>query len=150
MTWSRFLPQKVELFEYYYCANLEDYGNSLSAAKPPHLFGGFADYVYALPGSYLFKVPEDLPVEMAVLTELMAVTNGLDKAKQFSAVDSEGFRFGDTVVVQGVGPLGLCHVIKARMLGAGNIMAIDRSQFRLNCDPVDIISRAVISVIWAM
>jgi len=118
-------------FEYYYCAHLEDYGNSLSAANPPHLFGGWADYLYALPGSYLFKVPEDLPSEIAVLTELMAVTTGLDKAKQFSAVDSEGFRFGDTVVVQGVGPLGLCHVMKARMLGAGDIIVIDRSSFRL-------------------
>lgn len=119
-------------FEYYYCAHLEDYGNSLSAADPPHLFGGWADYLYALPGSYLFKVPEDLPAQIAVLTELMAVTTGLDKAKQFSAVDSEGFRFGDTVVVQGVGPLGLCHVMKARMLGAGEIIVIDRSSFRLN------------------
>jgi threonine dehydrogenase-like Zn-dependent dehydrogenase len=119
-------------FDYYYCANLQDYGNSLGAANPPHLFGGFADYVYALPGSYLFTVPDDLPAEMAVLTEVMAVTTGLDKAKQFSAVDNEGFRFGDTVVVQGVGPLGMCHVIKARMLGAGNIVAIDRSPMRLS------------------
>lgn len=118
-------------FEYYYCAHLQDYGNSLSAAQAPHLFGGWADYLYALPGSYLFKVPDDLPSEIAVLTELMGVTTGLDKAKQFSAVDCEGFRFGDTVVIQGVGPLGLCHVIKARMLGAGNIIAIDRSAFRL-------------------
>jgi L-iditol 2-dehydrogenase len=119
-------------FEYYYCAHLQDYGNSLSSANPPHLFGGWADYLYALPGSYLFKVPDELPTEIAVLTELMAVTTGLDKAKQFSAVDCEGFRFGDTVVVQGVGPLGLCHVLKARMLGAGNIIVIDRSAFRLS------------------
>jgi threonine dehydrogenase-like Zn-dependent dehydrogenase len=118
-------------FEYYYCANLEDYGNSLSCAQPPHLFGGFGEYVYALPGSYLFRVPDDLPSEIAVFTEVMAVTTGLDKAKQFSAVDSEGFRFGDTVVVQGVGPLGMCHVMKARMLGAGQVIAIDRSPFRL-------------------
>jgi threonine dehydrogenase-like Zn-dependent dehydrogenase len=118
-------------FDYYLCANTEDYGNSLSAANPPHLFGGFADYVYALPGSYLFKVPDSLPSEIAVLTEVMAVTAGLDKAKQFSAVYNEGFRFGDTVVVQGVGPLGMCHVIKARMLGAGTIVAIDRSAYRL-------------------
>jgi threonine dehydrogenase-like Zn-dependent dehydrogenase len=118
-------------FEYYFCANLEDYGNSLSAATPPHLFGGWADYLYALPGSYLFKVPEDLPPEIAVLTELMGVTTGLDKAKQFSAVDSEGFRFGDTVVIQGVGPVGICHVMKARMLGAGEIIVIDRSTTRL-------------------
>jgi L-iditol 2-dehydrogenase len=119
-------------FEYYYCAHLQDYGNSLSAANAPHLFGGWADYLYAVPGSYLFKVPDDLPSEIAVLTELMAVTTGLDKAKQFSAVDSEGFRFGDTVVVQGAGPLGLCHVMKARMLGAGDIIVIDRAAFRLN------------------
>jgi L-iditol 2-dehydrogenase len=118
-------------FAYYYCARMEDYGNSLSAAKPPHLFGGWAEYLYALPGSFLFKVPDDLPSEIAVLTEIMAVTASLDKAKQFSTVATEGFRFGDTVVVQGVGPLGLCHVMKARMLGAGNVVAIDRSSFRL-------------------
>jgi threonine dehydrogenase-like Zn-dependent dehydrogenase len=46
-------------------------------------------------------------------------------------VYNEGLRFGDTVVVQGVGPLGMCHVIKARMLGAGTIVAIDRSAYRL-------------------
>jgi threonine dehydrogenase-like Zn-dependent dehydrogenase len=119
-------------FDYFFCADMEDYGNSLTCANPPHLFGGFGDYVYALPGSYLFKVPENLPAEIAVLTEVMAVTIGLDKAKQFSAVHNEGFRFGDTVVVQGVGPLGLCHVMKARMLGAGNIIAIDRSSLRLD------------------
>jgi threonine dehydrogenase-like Zn-dependent dehydrogenase len=118
-------------FDYYFCSNMEDYGNSLGAAKAPHLFGGWADYMYALPGSAYFKVPDDMPVEIAVLTEVMAVTIGLDKAKQFSAVDNEGFRFGDTVVVQGVGPLGLCHVMKARMLGAGRVVAIDRSSYRL-------------------
>jgi L-iditol 2-dehydrogenase len=118
-------------FAYYFCAHMEDYGNSLSAAQPPHLFGGWAEYLYALPGSFLFKVPDDLPSEIAVLTEVMAVTASLDKAKQFSTVATEGFRFGDTVVVQGVGPLGMCHVMKARMLGAGNIVAIDRSSYRL-------------------
>jgi L-iditol 2-dehydrogenase len=118
-------------FAYYYCARMEDYGNSLSAARPPHLFGGWAEYLYALPGSFLFKVPDELPSEIAVLTEIMAVTASLDKAKQFSTVATEGFRFGDTVVVQGVGPLGMCHVIKARMLGAGNVVAIDRSSYRL-------------------
>src|SRR5205814_5162650 len=98
----------------------------------PHLFGGWAEYLYALPGSFLFKVPEDLPSEIAVLTEIMAVTASLDKAKQFSTVATEGFRSGDTVVVQGVGPLGMCHVMKARMLGAGPIVAIDRSRYRLS------------------
>jgi threonine dehydrogenase-like Zn-dependent dehydrogenase len=118
-------------FEYFFCANMEDYGNSLGASRPPHLFGGWAEYLYALPGSFLFKVPDDLPSELAVFTEIMAVTSSLDKAKQFSTLATEGFRSGDTVVVQGVGPLGMCHVMKARMLGAGNVVAIDRSAYRL-------------------
>jgi L-iditol 2-dehydrogenase len=117
-------------FPYYMCEHLEDYGNSLSAARPPHLFGGWAEYMYILPGTHLFRVPDDLPSHIAVLTEVMAVTAGLDKAKEFSS-PTEGFRFGDTVVIQGVGPLGLCHLIKARLLGAGDIIAIDTLPSRL-------------------
>jgi len=62
----------------------------------------------------------------------MAVAVGLDRAKQMSAVPSESFRFDDTVVVQGAGPLGLCFLMKARMLGAGTIVAIDLSDYRLD------------------
>ncbi len=117
-------------FPYYMCEHLEDYGNSLTAARPPHLFGGWSEHMYILPGTYLFRVPDDLPSEIAVLTEVMAVTAGLDKAKEFSSA-TEGFRFGDTVVIQGVGPLGLCHLIKANLLGAGTIIATDALPSRL-------------------
>ncbi|MFQ5793979.1 MAG: zinc-binding dehydrogenase [Candidatus Bipolaricaulia bacterium] len=65
------------------------------------------------------------------MTELMAVTFNLDKAKQFYSMDGEGFGTGATVVVQGVGPMGLLHVVKSRILGAGDIIAIDGSTFRL-------------------
>ena len=109
-----------------------DYGNNLSAAQPPHLFGGWAQYLYVVPGSFLVKVPDDLPSDIAVMAEIMAVTVGLDRAKQISAFPSESFRFDDTVVVLGAGPLGLCFVMKARMLGAGNIVAIDLSRYRLD------------------
>jgi L-iditol 2-dehydrogenase len=117
-------------FPYYMCEHMDDYGNSLAATRPPYLFGGWADYMYILPGTHLFRVPDDLPSHIAVLTEVMAVTAGLDKAKEFSS-PTEGFRFGDTVVIQGVGPLGLCHLIKAHLLGAGRIIAIDALPSRL-------------------
>lgn len=119
-------------FPYYCCEQTVDYGNNLSAAQPPHLFGGWAQYLYIVPGSFLLKVPDDLPSEIAVLAEIMAVTVGLDRAKQISVFPSESFRFDDTVVVLGSGPLGLCFVMKARMLGAGNIVAIDLSRHRLD------------------
>src|ERR1700751_3574822 len=119
-------------FPYYCCENTLDYGNLLSAKNPPHLFGGWSQYLYVLPGSFLVKVPDDLPSEVAVLTEIFAVSVGLDRAKQMSAFPNESFRFDDTVVVLGVGPLGMCFLMKARMLGAGTIIAIDLSDYRLN------------------
>lgn len=110
----------------------ECYGNSMSCDKAPHLFGAFAEYMYILPKTYVYKVPEYLSDDMACLTELMCVTYTLDKAKELFAFDGEGFGFGGTVVVQGVGPLGLAHVIKARMMGAGTIIATDISDYKLN------------------
>ena len=119
-------------FPYYCCENTTDYGNNLSAKRPPHLFGGWSQYLYILPGSFLVKVPEELPSEIAVLTEIFAVSVGLDRAKQMSVFPSESFRFDDTVVVLGAGPLGMCFLMKARMLGAGTIVAVDLSEFRLD------------------
>lgn len=119
-------------FPYYCCEKTTDYGNNLSAKNAPHLFGGWSRYMYILPGSFLVKVPDELPSEVAVLTEIFAVSAGLDRAKQMSAFPNESFRFDDTVVVLGVGPLGMCFLMKARMLGAGTIIAVDLSDYRLN------------------
>jgi threonine dehydrogenase-like Zn-dependent dehydrogenase len=119
-------------FPYYCCENTKDYGNNLSSKSPPHLFGGWSQYLYVVPGSFVVRVPEELPSDVAVLTEIMAVTVGLDRAKQMSAFPNESFRFDDTVVVLGVGPLGVCFIMKARMLGAGTIIAVDLSEFRLD------------------
>jgi threonine dehydrogenase-like Zn-dependent dehydrogenase len=112
-----------EGFPYYACERLEDYGNSLNAERPPHLFGGWAELMYLLPGTPIFRVPEELPSEVAVLTEVMAVTHGLDDATRLPA--PHAFRAGAAVAVIGVGPLGLCHLIKARFLDCGELIAID-------------------------
>jgi threonine dehydrogenase-like Zn-dependent dehydrogenase len=118
-------------FPYYCCENTVDYGNNISAKDPPHLFGGWSQYLYVVPGSFMVRVPDDLPSEIAVLTEIMAVTVGLDRGKQISAFPNESFLFDDSVVVLGTGPLGMCFVMKARMLGAGTIIAVDLSGYRL-------------------
>ena len=117
-------------FRYYLCERLEDYGNSLSCARAPHLFGGWADYMYLLPGTRIFTVPDDVPDNVAVLTEVMAVTHGLDSAAStLRAAGGPGF--AQSVTVIGVGPLGLCHLIKAGVLGASELIAIDRLPGRL-------------------
>jgi threonine dehydrogenase-like Zn-dependent dehydrogenase len=110
---------------YYLCERMEDYGNSLGCSRPPHLFGGWGEYMYLLPGTVLFRVPDELPDHVAVLTEPMAVTHGFDRARRLNNT------FAESVTVFGVGPLGMCHVIKARLLGAGKLIAIDRLPSRL-------------------
>ncbi|HTH99600.1 MAG TPA: zinc-binding dehydrogenase [Acidisoma sp.] len=117
-------------YPYYMCEHLEDYGNSLHCGRPPHLLGGWAEYLYLLPRSVLFRVPDNLPDHVAVLTEIMAVTHGVEKANALLG-QFGGTPFGGSVAVLGVGPLGLCHLIKARLLGAGQIIATDRHQARL-------------------
>ena len=114
-------------YPYYLCTALEDYGNSLSCGSPPHLLGGWSELMYLLPGTRLFRVPDALPSELAALTELMAVTNGFDRSRALPG----GFAFGDTVAVIGIGPLGLMHLAKAEMMGAGALIAVDMMPERL-------------------
>ena len=116
-------------FPYYFCRRLENYGNSLSSAVAPHLFGGFAEYLYLLPGTPVFRVPDALPDEVAVLTELFAVTHSLDLAARMPRPG--GFSAGDSVAVVGVGPVGLVHAAKAALMGAHRVVAIDHFDARL-------------------
>lgn len=110
-------------FPYYFCRNLENYGNSLTSAEAPHLFGGWAEYLYIRPGTPVFKVPEGLPTRVAVLTELFAVTHSLDLARAMPRPG--GFREGDTVAVVGAGPVGIVHACRAALMGASKVIAID-------------------------
>jgi threonine dehydrogenase-like Zn-dependent dehydrogenase len=115
---------------YYLCSHLEDYGNSLNCTRPPYLFGGWAEFLYLLPRTPVFRVPERLPDRLAVLTEVMAVTHGIETGLGVLGAWG-GDRYGGSVAVLGVGPLGMCHLIKARLLGAARIFATDRFASRL-------------------
>jgi len=117
-------------FPYYFCQDLEDYGNSLNLSRAPGLFGGWSQYLYLLPGTPIFRVPDALPDEVAVLTEVMAVTHGVDTALTLLGLQG-GSRSGFAVAVLGVGPLGLCHLVKSRMLGAAFVAATDLLSGRL-------------------
>ena len=114
---------------YYYCDCKLDYGNNIGAGEPPHIFGGWSEYLYILPGSHLFKYPDSLDPKFGTFIEPLSVTGCLDKARQWSS-EWEPFRSGDTVVILGTGPIGLFHLIKANLMGAGKIISIDPSKFR--------------------
>ena len=113
---------------YYYCECKLDYGNNIGAGEAPHIFGGWSEYLYIIPGSHLFKYPDHLDPQFGTFIEPLSVTGCLDKARQWSS-EWEPFRSGDTVAILGTGPIGLFHLIKANLMGAGKLISIDPSKF---------------------
>src|SRR5262245_17129140 len=108
------------------------YGLHPNADTPPYLRGGFAEYMYIRPGTHLFKVPEEMPTEVAVFVEEMAVAyHSLARASTAFAPVNEGFGPGMSVAVLGNGPLGILHGIMASIQGAGFRIATDLSELRL-------------------
>ncbi|HPL27662.1 MAG TPA: zinc-binding dehydrogenase, partial [Anaerolineae bacterium] len=116
---------------YPYCASHQGIGMTYRADRFPYIVGGWAEYMYLPPKAWVYKVPEYLPVEYACLSELFVVTALLDRAKEYAAYGGKGFHFGDTVVIQGSGAIGMMMVAKARLLGAGKIIALDTSPTKL-------------------
>ncbi|MEM3503566.1 MAG: alcohol dehydrogenase catalytic domain-containing protein [Nitrososphaeria archaeon] len=111
-------------YGYPWCENKSGYGTSLSCRNPPHLFGGWSEYMYLLPNVYVFKVPPSVPPEIAVLTEPLAVAlAAIVKAYlPNNALDVGGFSIGDTIVIQGLGPIGVIHALLAKIGGASKII----------------------------
>jgi L-iditol 2-dehydrogenase len=86
------------------------------------LTGGWAELMYLESDSLqLFKT--SAPPEVAVLTEPMATCVG--------AVDRARLRLGETVVVQGAGPIGLLTAACARLAGADRLILVGGPPARL-------------------
>jgi L-iditol 2-dehydrogenase len=101
--------------------------------EPPHLFGGFAEFVRVQPRSFLFLVPDDLPDELAVLTEPTAVAlRAVERAMAPGLpLIGEGLSVGRTALVVGVGPIGLLIVAVLKGMGLHRVLAADLNSFRL-------------------
>ncbi len=106
------------------CLNPTYYGRYLPFEKPPHLWGGWAQMVYVdldmLPATKIYRLPDDMPLMVGSLSEpLTSCVRALNRA-----VSVNGFRVGDTVVIQGSGPIGVLAIVAARQMGAGRIIAV--------------------------
>jgi threonine dehydrogenase-like Zn-dependent dehydrogenase len=95
-----------------------------NAEKPPHFVGGYGDYFLLPAGAVLYRVPDAVSDELAsgANCALSQVMYGLERANQ---------TFGDDVVVQGAGALGLYAVAVAKARGARTVIAIDGVAERL-------------------
>jgi threonine dehydrogenase-like Zn-dependent dehydrogenase len=89
------------------------------------LHGGQAEYVRVpLADATLVTLPQGVSEEEALLAGDVLSTG-------FFAADSGAVETGDTVVVLGCGPVGLCALLGARERGAARVLAVDSVPERL-------------------
>lgn len=98
-----------------FCKQRTSYGRATSCADPPHLFGGFADYVYLAPDVLATKVSDALAPEAAALIGAV-MANGYQWA-----IRHGGVKMGDFVLIQGPGQQGLACAFAARHAGAARV-----------------------------
>ena len=128
------IPPLMPCGQCYYCIHYPQsankcltpvyYGRYLGFDKAPHLWGGWAEYVYVdldmLPGTKIYKLPDDMSLRLGALSEpLTSCIRAFNRATR-----AGGFTWGDTVVIQGSGPIGILAVAAAQEMGAGRVICV--------------------------
>ncbi|MFZ4536124.1 zinc-binding dehydrogenase [Propionivibrio sp.] len=103
------LPQKSP--------GVDKYGH-MAAATLPHHHGGFGEYCYILPNSWILRLPDELSDE-----EATPINCGV--ATMIAATEAANIRMGQTVVIQGLGLLGLYGAAIAKARGARAVIGLD-------------------------
>jgi 2-desacetyl-2-hydroxyethyl bacteriochlorophyllide A dehydrogenase len=99
----------------------------------PGLHGGMSEYVVVESDADVYRLPNGMDVELGALIEPLAVaSHALERGYQPGLPNArEGFGLGQTVVVQGAGPIGLLTVAAATAAGADRVISIDLIEERL-------------------
>ncbi|UCF40708.1 MAG: zinc-binding dehydrogenase [Gemmatimonadota bacterium] len=105
------------------CPKRRVYGITYSAQDGP--LGGWAERIYLRPGVRVLKLPERLTADDVI-------GGGCGLFTGFAAVERSDLCMGDTVVVQGAGPVGLAAAAFAQLRGAGAVVVIGAPATRLS------------------
>jgi L-iditol 2-dehydrogenase len=104
------------------CPSRRVYGITDPAAEG--LFGGWSQYIYLEPGVGMAKLPEAVSVDDYI-------GGGCGLLTAVHILDRAALRPADTVLVQGVGAVGLSAIALARLCGASAVLAIGAPASRL-------------------
>jgi alcohol dehydrogenase len=113
---------------YTLCENFYTYGSMVSCAKPPHLYGAYADYLYIHPRAMVHKVGDDMTPEVAVLVG--AVLG--NAVRWISRIG--GIKVGQCAAIVGPGQQGLAAVVAAKESGASPLVIVGRERDRARLD----------------
>jgi threonine dehydrogenase-like Zn-dependent dehydrogenase len=108
------------------CLNPTYYGRKIGFEEPPHLWGGWAEMIYVdlqnRPATKIYRLPDDMsPMVGSLVEPYGSVTRAFNRA---TALGLEGFKPGDSVVIQGSGPIGVLALVAARQRGAGKVVVV--------------------------
>ncbi len=104
------------------CPKRRVYG--ITAGFEDGLLGGWTERIEILPGVRVVRLPEGLD-------EVDFLGGGCGLPTGFHAVERAGVALGDTVVVQGSGPVGLNAAIFAQLAGALRVLVVGAPKARL-------------------
>jgi len=105
------------------CPSRKVYGITYSSNDG--LLGGWSQAIYMKPGVKMIHIPKELAPETFI-------GGGCGLVTALHAVDLAHIRLGESVAVLGVGPVGQSVVALASLSGAGEIVAVDGVQDRLD------------------
>jgi L-iditol 2-dehydrogenase len=110
----------------YYCKNNQENACMNRRGLGYEYDGGFAELM-RIPAEYIrsgnvFRFSSNLSYEEACLTEpLGCVFNGSQRS---------GIKVNDTVVIMGAGPIGIMHLLLAKLKGAANVIVSEPHEHR--------------------
>ncbi len=104
------------------CPRRKVYGITYSAHDG--VLGGWAERIYLKPGVRILALPEGVEADDLI-------GGGCGMFTGFAAVERSDLKMGDTVLVQGTGPVGLSAAAFASLRGAGLVVVIGAPQDRL-------------------
>jgi threonine dehydrogenase-like Zn-dependent dehydrogenase len=102
---------------YQLCSKRRIYGVNMSCEQPPHLWGGYGEYLYVAPGSRIHKIAAHVQAPAATLSSVIG--NGV----RWVATKGQ-LRVGEAVAIVGPGALGLSSTIVANHCGASAVVVI--------------------------
>ena len=105
------------------CPSRKVYGITYSANDG--LLGGWSEAIYMKPGVKMIHIPKELAPETFI-------GGGCGLVTALHATDMAHIRLGESVAVMGVGPVGQSAVALSSLSGAGEIVAVDGVQDRLD------------------
>jgi alcohol dehydrogenase len=103
------LPQKSR--------GVDKYGH-MAATTAPHHHGGFGEYCYIVPHSWILRLPD-------VLSDAEATPLNCGVATMIAVTEAANLRIGQTVVIQGLGLLGLYGAAIAKARGVRAVIGLD-------------------------